>query len=68
MYLGDAYTVPASLAGIPAISVPYTVVDSLPVGVQIMSKAKDEQTCFSLAAVVERLRGPPIEPPLFVDT
>jgi aspartyl-tRNA(Asn)/glutamyl-tRNA(Gln) amidotransferase subunit A len=58
MYLGDAYTIPASLAGIPAISIPWTQLNSLPIGVQIMSKALDEQTCLSLAAAIESLRGP----------
>ena len=68
MYLGDAYTIPASLAGIPAISVPWAVADSLPIGVQIMGAAKDEQICFSLAAAIEQLRGPLIHPLQHVDS
>lgn len=64
MYLGDAYTIPASLAGIPAISIPWSVADSLPIGVQVMSKSLDEQTCLSLAAVIEGLRGPLAHPAL----
>ena len=42
MYLSDLYTVPANLAGLPAISVPLGFVkegeESLPVGIQAMSK------------------------------
>lgn len=36
MYLSDAYTVPASLAGIPGLSVPCGFVEGLPVGLQIL--------------------------------
>ena len=42
MYLSDLYTVPANLAGLPAISVSLGLVkegeESLPVGIQAMSK------------------------------
>ena len=42
MYLSDLYTVPANLAGLPAVSVPLGMVkegeESLPVGIQAMSK------------------------------
>jgi aspartyl-tRNA(Asn)/glutamyl-tRNA(Gln) amidotransferase subunit A len=54
MYLNDVCTVPSSLAGHPAISVPFgTGRDGLPVGVQIMAPALDEATMFQVAAVVE---------------
>ena len=36
MYLSDIYTVPASLAGLPAISLPCGIVNKLPVGLQII--------------------------------
>ena len=44
MYLGDIFTVPASLAGICGLSVPAGLVDGLPVGVQLLGKRFDEKT------------------------
>ncbi len=38
MYLNDVYTIGASLAGIPALSIPAGTVDGLPVGLQLMSR------------------------------
>jgi aspartyl-tRNA(Asn)/glutamyl-tRNA(Gln) amidotransferase subunit A len=57
MYLSDVYTVSANLAGIPAISVPWSV-DSrgLPVGVQILGKQFDEGTVLRAADFLERER------------
>lgn len=37
MYLNDVYTLPASLAGIPGMSVPAGFVDGLPVGLQLLA-------------------------------
>ncbi|MEO8800896.1 MAG: Asp-tRNA(Asn)/Glu-tRNA(Gln) amidotransferase subunit GatA [Polyangiaceae bacterium] len=54
MYLSDIYTLPASLAGLPACSVPCAPTKSgLPVGLQIVGRALDESTVFSLAAAWE---------------
>jgi aspartyl-tRNA(Asn)/glutamyl-tRNA(Gln) amidotransferase subunit A len=53
MYLNDILTVPVSLAGIPAISVPCGFVNGLPVGLQIIGKALDESTVLRVAHAFE---------------
>jgi len=58
MYLNDVFTVPASLAGLPGISVPAGFsAQGTPLGLQIIGKAFDEETVFKTAAVVERAAG-----------
>jgi aspartyl-tRNA(Asn)/glutamyl-tRNA(Gln) amidotransferase subunit A len=55
MYLSDIYTIPASLAGIPGISVPCGMSpDGLPIGAQLLGKHFDEESLFAAAAVIER--------------
>ncbi len=50
MYLADIMTVPASLAGLPAISVPAgTTADGLPVGVQLIGRRRDDAKLLALA-------------------
>ena len=53
MSLSDVFTVPASLAGLPAISVPCGRVAGLPVGAQLTGRRLDEASVFAAAAVVE---------------
>ncbi len=53
MYAADLCTLPASLAGTPAISVPSGLSDGLPVGLQIMAPALADDRCFRVAAAVE---------------
>jgi aspartyl-tRNA(Asn)/glutamyl-tRNA(Gln) amidotransferase subunit A len=54
MYLNDVFTVPANLAGLPAISVPAGLsTDGLPLGLQIIGRAFDEQTVLRVAGVLE---------------
>jgi aspartyl-tRNA(Asn)/glutamyl-tRNA(Gln) amidotransferase subunit A len=54
MYLADVMTVPASLAGLPALSVPAgTSSDGLPIGVQLIGKMKDDALLLALAASIE---------------
>jgi aspartyl-tRNA(Asn)/glutamyl-tRNA(Gln) amidotransferase subunit A len=54
MYLSDIYTLPASLAGIPAMSVPCAPTTAgLPVGLQIMARPLDEATMLAVAAAWE---------------
>lgn len=53
MYLSDAYTIPASLAGIPGLSVPCGFSGGLPVGLQILGKYMDEETILNVGEVYE---------------
>lgn len=54
MYLADMMTVPASLAGIPAISIPAGTNNAgLPIGVQLMGARRSDATLFALARSLE---------------
>ena len=54
MYLADVMTVPASLAGLPAISVPAGVTDKgLPVGVQLIGQRRQDAALLALAKTIE---------------
>jgi aspartyl-tRNA(Asn)/glutamyl-tRNA(Gln) amidotransferase subunit A len=54
MYLADVMTVPASLAGLPAISVPAgDSADSLPIGVQLIGKRRSDAQLLALAKSLE---------------
>ena len=54
MYLNDVLTVPASLAGLPAISVPAGLSsDGLPLGLHLITNAFDEETLFRAAEALE---------------
>jgi len=55
MYLEDVFTLPANLAGVPALAFP-TGFDSseLPIGMQLMGKHFDEATLFKLAYVFQQ--------------
>jgi aspartyl-tRNA(Asn)/glutamyl-tRNA(Gln) amidotransferase subunit A len=71
MYLADVYTLPASLAGLPALSLPCAMSKAennrpaLPVGLQLMAAPLDEERLFTVAAAYEavspaRNLAPPI--------
>jgi aspartyl-tRNA(Asn)/glutamyl-tRNA(Gln) amidotransferase subunit A len=58
MYLNDVFTVPASLAGLPAISVPAGLdAQGLPLGLQLIAPAFAEETLFRTAGVLETAAG-----------
>ena len=58
MYLNDVFAVPASLAGLPAISVPCGVNDDgLPLGLQLIGKAFDEQGVMNAGLAIEERAG-----------
>ena len=54
MYLNDVFTVPASLAGLPGISVPAGLAsDGLPLGLQVLGRPFDEQTVLNVGRAIE---------------
>ena len=56
MYLNDVFTVPASLAGLPGISVPAgSDSQGLPLGLQVIGRPWDEEMVFRVAGVIENL-------------
>ncbi len=58
MYLNDVFCVPASLAGLPAMSVPAGLnADGLPLGLQLIGKALDEEGLFNAGYALERAAG-----------
>jgi aspartyl-tRNA(Asn)/glutamyl-tRNA(Gln) amidotransferase subunit A len=64
MYLSDIFTVPASLAGLPAISVPSGFSrEGLPLGIQIQAPRFAEESLFAVARAFEREIGFPDEMP-----
>ena len=54
MYLNDIFTMPANIAGIPAISVPCGMVDGLPVGLQFAGPALGEEMLLRIAHAYEQ--------------
>jgi aspartyl-tRNA(Asn)/glutamyl-tRNA(Gln) amidotransferase subunit A len=64
MYLNDVFTVPASLAGLPVISVPVGLTgDGLPLALQLAARAFDEETVFRTAAALEHAAQFTARPP-----
>jgi aspartyl-tRNA(Asn)/glutamyl-tRNA(Gln) amidotransferase subunit A len=58
MYLNDVFAVPASLAGLPAMSVPAMLnADGLPLGLQIVGKPFDEQGVLDTALAIQQRAG-----------
>ncbi|AUO54848.1 Asp-tRNA(Asn)/Glu-tRNA(Gln) amidotransferase subunit GatA [Ehrlichia canis] len=58
MYLNDVFTVPASLAGLPAISVPIGLSkNNLPLSLQIIGNYYDEGGILNLASIIEKHTG-----------
>ena len=58
MYLNDIFTVTVNLAGLPGMSVPAGVdAKGLPLGLQLIGRALDEGSLFSLGGVIEQAAG-----------
>jgi aspartyl-tRNA(Asn)/glutamyl-tRNA(Gln) amidotransferase subunit A len=58
MYLNDVFTVTTNLAGLPSMSVPAGLdAQGLPLGLQIIGRALDEGTVFSVGGALEQAAG-----------
>lgn len=58
MYLNDIFTVPANMSGLPGISVPAGLSgEGTPLGLQLISKAFDEEMLFRVGSVIEKSAG-----------
>ena len=56
MYLEDLFTVPANIAGIPAVSVPYAKAENgLPLGMQFMADSTEDSLCLAVAEEFQKL-------------
>ncbi|NLT27198.1 MAG: Asp-tRNA(Asn)/Glu-tRNA(Gln) amidotransferase subunit GatA [Microbacteriaceae bacterium] len=53
MYAADLTTIPANLAGVPAISLPSGLADGLPVGIQFMAPAREDARLYTVGAALE---------------
>jgi len=52
MYLADIFTVQASLAGLPAISVPTSIHKGLPIGMHLMGRSFEENDLLNVANTI----------------
>ena len=57
MYMNDIMTIPANLAGIPALSMPCGTVNNLPMGLHIMGNLLEDKKLFSIAKKIEKILG-----------
>lgn len=58
MYLNDIFTVTVNMAGLPGLAVPAGLSsEGLPLGLQLIGRAFDEETLFSLGEVIEQAAG-----------
>ena len=57
MYLNDLTTIPANLAGVPAIGLPIGLApeDGLPVGIQFMAPARSDARLYTVGSALEQL-------------
>jgi aspartyl-tRNA(Asn)/glutamyl-tRNA(Gln) amidotransferase subunit A len=68
MYLNDVFTIPANLAGVPAITVPCGLDPAgLPIGVQLTAPALAEAALLRAASALEADLGLELRPPLLAE-
>ncbi len=63
MYMNDIMTIPANLAGIPALSMPFGKSNNLPMGIHLMGNLLEDQKLFSIAKKIEQILGFNIQNP-----
>ena len=63
LYLMDIYAAPASLSGLPAISLPCGFINNLPMGMQIIGPRWSEESLFNLAKNYQKLTNWHLEKP-----
>jgi aspartyl-tRNA(Asn)/glutamyl-tRNA(Gln) amidotransferase subunit A len=69
MYLNDIFTIPANLAGTPAISIPCGLdASNLPIGIQITAPVLGEPTLLRAAAALEHDLALDLRPPLLASS
>ena len=54
MYLGDIFTIPANLAGLPGMSIPAGFVNNMPVGLQLIGKHFNESLLLNTAHIYQK--------------
>jgi aspartyl-tRNA(Asn)/glutamyl-tRNA(Gln) amidotransferase subunit A len=64
-YMNDVFTVPASMAGLPAVSIPFQITEEFQqvdipqfAGIQIIGQYSDDHRVLETASILENLRGP----------
>ena len=58
MYVNDIATIPANLAGVPAMTIPGGLSEGLPVGIQVIAPAHEDARMYAFAGAVERVADP----------
>ncbi len=65
MYLADLYTIPANLAGLPALSAPAGFINGLPVGFQLIGKDLEEAKILAVAHQYQQVTNWHLQQPAF---
>ena len=53
MYLSDIFTIPISLSGLPALNIPISKINDLPIGVQLCANYFNENHLFGISKFLE---------------
>lgn len=67
-YFNDVATLPANLAGLPALSIPNGIgEDGMPTGIQIVADQRDDTLLYKVAAAMEKLEAPEVAACRYLD-